>query len=45
MLDLFASEADDLYQRYSGREDERLHDELNHFVQLYFAAGVSMLES
>lgn len=43
MLDLFANLADDLYGRYGGREDEHLKDELNHFVQLYFAAGLSTL--
>jgi len=42
MLDLFASLTDDLYGRYGGREDEQLKEELNHFVQLYFAAGMSM---
>ena len=43
MLDLFASLADDLYGRYGGREDGQLQEELNHFVQLYFAAGLSTL--
>jgi len=43
MLDLFASLADDLYERYGGREDEQLHEELNRFVQLYFSAGLSTL--
>jgi putative nucleotidyltransferase with HDIG domain len=42
MLDLFAGLADDLYGKYGGREDEQLKEELNHFVQLYFAAEMSM---
>jgi len=43
LLDLFASLAGDLHQRYGGREDEQLHTELNRFVQRYFAAGLDTL--
>ena len=43
LLDLFASLADDLYQRYGGREDEQLHEELNQLVQQYFTAGLDTL--
>lgn len=43
MLDLFASLAQDLYQRYGGREDEGLQEELNQSVQRYFAAGLNTL--
>ncbi len=43
MLDLFATMAEDLYQRYGGREDEQLPEELNQIVQRYFAAGLNSL--
>ena len=43
LLDLFAGLAEDLYERYGGREDEQLHQELNHFVQQYFTAGLGSM--
>jgi len=43
LLDLFATLAEDLYQRYGGREDEQLPQELNQIVQRYFAAGLNSL--
>jgi putative nucleotidyltransferase with HDIG domain len=43
LLDLFATLAEDLYQRYGGREDEQLQQELKQIVQRYFAAGLNSL--
>jgi len=43
LLDLFASLAADLYRRYGGREDEKLHEELTQLVQRYFTAGLNTL--
>ena len=43
LLDLFANLAEDLYQRYGGREDEQLPQELKQIVQRYFAAGLNSL--
>lgn len=43
MLDLFATVAEDLYQRYGGREDEKLQQELDRIVRRYFAAGLESL--
>ena len=43
MLDLFATVAEDLYQRYGGREDEKLQQELDQIVRRYFAAGLESL--
>ena len=43
MLDLFATVAEDLYQRYGGREDEGLQQELDQIVRRYFAAGLDSL--
>jgi HD-GYP domain-containing protein (c-di-GMP phosphodiesterase class II) len=43
LLDLFATLAEDLYQRYGGREDEQLPQELKQIVQRYFAAGLNSL--
>lgn len=43
MLDLFATVAEDLYQRYGGREDEKLQQELYQIVRRYFAAGLDSL--
>jgi len=43
MLDLFANHARTLYERYGGREDEGLHEELNEFVRRYFAVDLDML--
>jgi putative nucleotidyltransferase with HDIG domain len=43
LLDLFASMARDLHASYGGREDERLREELNQYVQRYFTAGLDSL--
>lgn len=43
LLDLFVNVADDLYKRYSGREDEQLHQELAQTVHMYFSAGLNTL--
>jgi HD-GYP domain-containing protein (c-di-GMP phosphodiesterase class II) len=43
LLDLFTSLAGDLYRRYGGREDEKLHEELTQLVQRYFTAGLNTL--
>ena len=44
MLDLFAGLAKGLHQRYGGREDEGLREELNGFLQRYFSADEDLLQ-
>lgn len=43
LLDMFAGVAGDLHARYGGRDDERLRDELDRYVQRYFTSGLDTL--
>ena len=43
LLDLFTNLASSLYQRYGGREDEKLHQELTQIVQKYFTSQLNTL--